>query len=185
MDSTVRDELNMFQKLTPVETVHENPWFIVKNRGGYFTTEYHNEQVVILPVIDNKAVLLVKAKRPVIADNSLELPAGGAHAGEEPLKAAARELLEETGIEISDLNRLIELPSIAGSPNRNPSLLHIYKVHISAEEYADRKPHDEEIESTALFTFNELRKRLIEGGIYVAVPMAVISTFLLSQDMDD
>jgi hypothetical protein len=28
--------------LAPVTTVHENEWFAVRNRGGYFTTEFRS-----------------------------------------------------------------------------------------------------------------------------------------------
>ena len=48
---------------------------------------------------------MVRVRRPVIADNTLELPAGGVRMDESPIEAACRELSEETGIEISDLNR--------------------------------------------------------------------------------
>ena len=64
--------------LVPVETLHENPWFSVRNRKGYFTVEYNMPQVLILPIVDNKAVVMVRVDRPVVADVTLELPAGGA-----------------------------------------------------------------------------------------------------------
>lgn len=168
--------------LTPVETVHENPWFVVRNRGGYFTTEYKRPQVIILPIVDNNSIVMVRVKRPVIADIALELPAGSTKDNETPLQAAARELAEETGILINDLERFKLSPPISGSPNRNPNLLHIFQIFLSMDEYIDRKSHDKEIESVELFRFEEIYELLIQGKIYVSVPMAVIVRFLISNN---
>jgi len=101
--------------LTPIETVHENPWFVVRNRGGYFTTEYKQPQVIILPIVDNNSIVMVRVKRPVIADIALELPAGSTKEHETPIRAAARELAEETGIEINGLERFEMLSPVSNS----------------------------------------------------------------------
>ena len=166
-------------ELTPVETLHKNPWFIVRNRGGYFTTEYRQPQVVILPVVDKQAIVMVRVKRPVINDITLELPAGGAKENESPLEAAARELGEETGVGILDLGRFKELPPIAGSPNRNPNLMHIFQIQLMKREFENRRDHDDEIADVKLFDFDEIKELLIRGEIYVAIPVAVISKYLI------
>ncbi len=169
--------------LIPVETVHENPWFAVRNRGGYFTVEYSRFQVIILPVVENHSIIMVRVKRPVLNDICLELPAGGAMYGELPVQAAARELAEETGIEIQDLRRFIMLPPISVSPNRNPNLAHIFQVHISMNEYEMRKEHDKEIESVELFPSDEIQRMICEGEIYISMPIAVLSRYLMSSDI--
>jgi ADP-ribose pyrophosphatase len=171
--------------LIPVETVHENPWFAVRNRGGYFTVEYDQFQVIILPVVENHSIIMVRAKRPVLNDICLELPAGGAMEGELPVQAAARELAEETGIEIQDLRRFIMLPPISVSPNRNPNLAHIFHIHISMNEYEMRKEHDKEIESVKLFSLDEIQRMVCEGEIYISLPIAVISRYLMSSDYEE
>lgn len=166
-------------ELTPVETLHKNPWFVVRNRGGYFTTEYRWQQVVVLPVVDKRAIVMVRAKRPVINDVTLELPAGGTKENESPLEAAARELGEETGIRINDLQRFKVLPPIAGPPNRNPNLMHIFQIELTKKEFCDRAEHDDEIADVELFDFSEIKELLIRGEVYVAVPVAVISKYLI------
>ena len=94
--------------LTPVKTVHHNPWFTVNNRGGYFTTEMKEAQGVILPIVDRKSIILVRVYRPVIEDETLELPAGGFSLNKEsPEKGLNRELAEETGIILEDISRLV------------------------------------------------------------------------------
>jgi len=171
--------------LTPVVTVHENPWFTVRRRGDFYTTEYSAADVIILPIVDQVAVVMVRVKRPVIADVTLELPAGSTQEDESPLQAAARELAEETGINITDLNRFVALPPIAGSPNRNPNLLNIFIVNITIDEYERKNPHDDEIAVVELFDMEDVSKLIYQGDIYVAVPVAVISRYIISRTYSD
>ena len=167
--------------LFPVAVLHENPWFTVRRRGPYYTTEYRMPQVIVLPVVDNEAIVMVRVKRPVLNDITLELPAGGAEEGEVPEASATRELAEEAGIEISDLSRLIPMPPLAVSPNRMPRLVYIFRVDLSRREFEQRRPHDHEIDSVELVPFEEAVRLMTTGGIYVAGIIAIISMYLLSR----
>lgn len=160
--------------------LHENPWFSIRKRGKFYTIEYRQAQTIILPVVDNRGVVLVRVKRPVINDTPLELPAGGIEAGESPAAGAARELAEETGISISDISRFIPLPALSPSPNRTPNRLHVFRVDLTQSEFSRRGPHDDEITGVEFVPLAELAGRIIRGDIYVAVPVAVLATFLLS-----
>jgi ADP-ribose pyrophosphatase len=170
--------------LLPVETIHHNSWFDVRNRGGYFTTEYHQPQVVILPVVDEQAVVMVRVKRPVLDDATLELPAGGISRDETPREGAARELCEETGIEI-DAQRLVPLRPLSNSPNRNPNLIHIFQVGLTKDEYDRRVGYDHEIDDVALYLLDEIRKMILDGQIFVGVPLAVLGRFLLARTQNE
>lgn len=165
--------------LTPVQTIHENPWFFVRNRGGYFTIEYKTPQIVILPIVEDHSIIMVRAKRPVIGDNTLELPAGGAEEDEMPVVAAARELAEETGIEIREYERFQLLPSISILPNRSPVFSYIYQIHITQQEFDKRRKHDEEILSVESICFNDVKQMIVDGEIYVSFPISIISRFFL------
>jgi len=167
--------------LKPVLTLHENPWFTVRKRGDFYTTEFRARDVIILPVVEGTHIVMVRTKRPVIADTTLELPAGSAEGDESPVQGAARELREETGIAITDLNRFCPLPPLSGFPTRNPNLLHIFFVDVTRDEYRQRQAHDDEIEAVELFSMQEIVRLLGNGDIYVAVPLAVISRYLVSR----
>lgn len=166
--------------LTPVKVLHENPWFTVRQRGLYYTAEYLMPQVIVLPVVENQAFVMVRVKRPVLDDITLELPAGGAEVGEAPEVSAARELAEETGIEIWDHSRMIPMPPIATSPNRMPKLVYVFRVDLTRKEFEQRKQYDNEIESVELVPLAEAIELMTTGGIYVAGIIAIISMYLLA-----
>lgn len=167
--------------LMPIETLHENSWFAVRNRGGYFTLEYHLHQVAVLPVVNNDSIAMVRVKRPVINDMTLELPAGGIEKGESPAYAASRELAEEVGIVISDIGRYVPMPPIAVSSTRMPSLSYVFCVDVSEEEFAKRQPHDQEIHSVERISIRELPKLMMTGEIYVSIPLAILGVFFCSR----
>lgn len=166
--------------LQPVEELHRNEWFTVRNRGGYYTMEYPLPQVIVLPVVEAQAIVMVRAKRPVLDDFTLELPAGCSEENESPVAGAARELAEETGIAVADLSRFIPMPPLAPSPNRMPRLVYVFRVDLTRREFAARGKHDDEIESVELVPIADAVQLMTSGGIYVAVPIAVISMYLLA-----
>lgn len=57
----------------------------------------HPGSVVVLPVLDDRRILLIRQYRHATRQYLWELVAGRIDAGENPRKAAARELMEETG----------------------------------------------------------------------------------------
>jgi 8-oxo-dGTP pyrophosphatase MutT (NUDIX family) len=166
--------------LKPVELLHENEWFALRNRGGYYTMEYHLQQVIVLPIVGGSDIVMVRAKRPVLGDSTLELPAGCAEDGEAPEAGAARELAEEAGIAI-DARRMVPMPPLAGSPNRIPYLLYVFRADLTREEWERRGPHDAEVEGVELVPLKSIPGLIERGALYVAVPIAVISTYLLNR----
>lgn len=78
---------------------------------GSFTKEYFVRDVghrAGVLVVHDGAVLLVRQYRLLINDYSWEIPGGKVDEGETPETAAARECLEETGIQCSALRPLVD-----------------------------------------------------------------------------
>lgn len=107
-------------------TVYENPWIVVtedqvtRPGGGdgiYGVVELRNTAVFVVALTDDDEVLLVTVDRHTVG-TSIEVPAGGTD-GEDPLLAAQRELLEETGYEASawrEIGRMSALNGISRAP---------------------------------------------------------------------
>jgi hypothetical protein len=62
-----------------------------------------------------------------------------------------------------------------------PLLVYVFRVDITREEYEQRKPHDDEIDSVELVGYAEAVRLIATGGIYVAGIVAIVSTHLLSR----
>jgi len=70
----------------------------------------HPGSVVVLPLVDDDAVVLIEVVRVAVGRTLVELPAGTLdRPGEPPAEAAARELAEETGYRAGRLEPLGEL----------------------------------------------------------------------------
>jgi 8-oxo-dGTP pyrophosphatase MutT (NUDIX family) len=139
-------------------------------------------QVLILPIVDNKAIVMVRVNRPVVADVTLELPAGGANENELPVEAAAREMAEETGIVISELNRFKMLPPLIHMP-RSPVLPYIFQINLIWQEFDLRGAHDHEIVAVECFSFDDLLKKIAEGEIYIGLQIAIIVRYFIQNQI--
>jgi ADP-ribose pyrophosphatase len=88
--SEPRFQCGLFQ-VTEDEAVHKDGFRIIRN------VVRHNGSAVMMAVDDRQRVLLVRQYRVPAKQYLWELPAGKVDAGETPLAAAKRELIEETG----------------------------------------------------------------------------------------
>ena len=92
-------------KILKSETIYQGPVFGVRRDqvlepGGIRTTREvitHPGSVVVLPVLPDRRILLIRQYRHATRQFLWELVAGRMEAGESPRRAAARELIEETG----------------------------------------------------------------------------------------
>ena len=94
-------------KTLSTRDVYENPWIHVRHDevirpdgqpGIYGVVHYKNKAIAVLPIDDEGYTYLVGQYRYTLDIYSWEIPEGGCPEGEEPLEAAKRELLEETGL---------------------------------------------------------------------------------------
>jgi ADP-ribose pyrophosphatase len=74
--------------------------------GAPFYSVSTDDYVAIVATTERGDTLLVRQYRPAVERFTLELPAGHVDAGESPLEAASRELLEETGYRAATIEHL-------------------------------------------------------------------------------
>ena len=79
--------------------------------GGEAVREYvqHPDAAVVIPLLDERTVLMVRQYRYAAGKHTLEFPAGKIDEGETPEQAARRELLEETGYQCDELKQQFAL----------------------------------------------------------------------------
>ena len=101
----------------------------VSENGWEFAERIHFCGVVaILPVTEDRKIILVEQYRPPVGKRVIEFPAGMAdgangHESESLEEAARRELLEETGFEAREMVRCVSGPTAAAS---SPDIMTIF-----------------------------------------------------------
>lgn len=101
---------------------------------SYFSyVSFDKNGVCILPVLNNKQIVLIKQYRRAVDGWVYEVPAGLIDGEETPEQAASRELTEETGY-IAD--RLIPCGSIYPSPGSTTEKQHLFVAYCSGKKDA-------------------------------------------------
>lgn len=104
--------------------VYDNPWIHVTesdvtNPGGgegiYGVVHFKNRAIGIVPVDEEGHTWLVGQYRYTLGSYEWEIPEGGCPAGESPLDAAKRELVEETGLVARNYEVLLDNIALSNS----------------------------------------------------------------------
>jgi len=126
----------------------------------------HGGSAVVMPVDDRKRVLLVRQYRLPARQSLWELPAGRVDPGETPLKAARRELAEETGYRARKLQKLVVFWP---SPGFLAEKMTVYLA--TGLQAGKAMPMEDERIETRWFTARELDDQIREGKITDAKTM--------------
>jgi ADP-ribose pyrophosphatase len=126
----------------------------------------HNGSAVMMAVDTKKRILLVRQYRLPADKHLWELPAGKVDAGEKPLQAAKRELIEETGYRARQWRKLI---SFYPSPGYVAEKMTIYLATGLTE--GEATPMDDERIETRWFTRQQVASMIRTGKIEDAKTM--------------
>jgi ADP-ribose pyrophosphatase len=120
----------------------------------------HEGSAVMMPVDDTGRILLVRQYRLPARQYLWELPAGRLDRGETPLKAARRELIEETGLRARKWTKLVSYYPSPGYVGEKMTLFVAQELKQGAAQ-----PMDDERIETRWFKPNELDKLIRDGKI--------------------
>lgn len=165
--------------------LEQRPWLVVENHTvelpdgrlipdwpWIITPDYVN----VVAVTADERFLCFRQVKYGLEDTTLSIVGGFVEEGEEPFKAARRELLEETGYESSDW---VPLGSYRVDPNRGVAIGHLYLAR-QARYVTPRNADDLEEQELILLTRAELETALARGEFKVLAWAAAIA-FALRQ----
>lgn len=155
------------------------PWLVVHEEHvelpngtvipGYIRTE-SPDFAMVFPITADGQVVLVEQWKQGARAASIDLPAGYLDAGEDPLEAARRELLEETGYASDDWHCL---GSLVLNSNRSTARMHLFLARGVQRVAAQHLECTEEI-AVHLVELAELRQWIAAGRIEALSSMAGI-----------
>jgi 8-oxo-dGTP pyrophosphatase MutT (NUDIX family) len=181
------DEMKSPWKTVASRQVYDNPWISVREdrvirpddeAGIYGVVHFKNVATGILP-IENDQVYLVGQYRYPLEQYSWEIPAGGCPKGEEPLRAAQRELREETGLEAKHWRML-------GEAHLSNSVADEYAVWFLATGFVagEQEPEGTEALAVRRLPLREALAMALDGSITDALSLMAIMSYALKPPAD-
>lgn len=149
---------------------------LADNNGKEIVREVieHPGAACIIPMLDNKTVLLIEQWRIGAKRALLEIPAGTIDKGEAPLECAARELEEETGYKAGKLEHLF---TMYPSPGILDEKMHIF---IATElTKGEPNPDEDEVIDLKPMSFRDLRIQLKANNIKDGKTIAALGYLLV------
>lgn len=119
----------------------------------------HPGAVAVLALVDDKMLVVEQYRKPM-EKSQVEIPAGKLDPGEDPLVAAERELIEETGYRPASLKLL---SSFYTSPGFADELIHLYVADELTQ--GEAQPDEDEFLELEAITLEQAQQYIREGRI--------------------
>ncbi len=133
----------------------------------YYVLEYP-DWVNVIAITKDGQYVMEKQYRHALGVTCYELPCGVMEAGEKPLEAAQRELLEETGYTGGEWH---ELMSISANPSTMTNLTHCF-LAVGVEKTSEQHLDDTEDLSVHLLSRDEVYNLVAENKLKQALMIA-------------
>lgn len=165
-------------KILSQKEIYDNKWInvtqydVINPAGGkgiYGKIHFKNLAIGIVAIDEKDTVYLVGQYRFAIDQYSVELPEGGCAENEDPLEAAKRELLEETGLKAENWEMFLQMHL---SNSVTDELAIVYLATGLSQHESDLE--DTEDISVIKMPFNELVKKVVSGEITDTITVTAI-----------
>src|SRR5215217_6428859 len=165
-------------QITSEQHVYDNKWINVTeyqvinpsgNPGIYGKVHFKNRAIGVLPLDADMNTYLVGQYRFVLNLYSWEMPEGGGPLNEDPIEAAKRELLEETGLKAGKWTE-IQRMHLSNSVGDELAILYL------ATDLAQFEPEPEDTEQliTRKVPFDEVYNMVCDGRITDSMTVAAV-----------
>lgn len=165
-------------KIISEKNIYDNPWISLTeydvlnpsgNPGIYGKVHYKNRAIGVLPLDADMNTYLVGQYRFVLNEYSWEMPEGGGVLDDEPLNAAKRELLEETGLKANNWTELIRM-HLSNSVSDELSIIYV------ARDLQQFEPEPEDTEQLIIHKvpFAQVYQMVCDGKITDAMTVAAV-----------
>lgn len=160
------------------QSVYDNKWINVTeyqvinpsgNPGIYGKVHFKNRAIGVLPLDADMNTYLVGQYRFVLNQYSWEMPEGGGPLDEDPIEAAKRELLEETGLKAG---KWTEIQRMHLSNSVSDELAIIY-LATDLKQF-EPEPEDTEQLITRKVPFDEVYNMVCDGRITDSMTVAAV-----------
>jgi ADP-ribose pyrophosphatase len=162
---------NLTWKTLSSTYIHKGPWATLRSDRcempdghiveDYYVLEYNNWVNAVAVTEDNK-ILMVNQYRHAAEIVSLEIPGGVIDAGESPVQALRRELLEETGYQFDDFELLC---TVYANPSTANNHTYCYLAR-GGKKVQDQALDEQEEIIVETYTIPEIKQLL--AGIKIA-----------------
>lgn len=120
----------------------------------------HPGAVAVVALTSDGHICLVRQYRAALDRVTVEIPAGKIDAGEDPLEAAKRELLEETGMKAE---KIAFLGTVALAPGVSDEIIHLYMA--TELDFVGADPDTDEFLHVDIVPLEELVDAVLDGRI--------------------
>ena len=163
--------------------IYENPWIeltefqVINPSGGngiYGKVHFKHIAVGVIPLDEDWNTWLVGQYRFTLNQYSWEIPEGGGGMDEDPLEAAKRELLEETGLIAKNWTKILTM-HLSNSVTDERAVIYLARDL----EQQEAQPEETEKLSVKKIPFDEAVQMVEAGQITDAMSVAAIQKIQL------
>lgn len=147
-------------------------WDFIKHKGA----------AAVIPILPDGRILMVRQYRNALDRETIEIPAGGLNENEDPYDCAMRELTEETGYSVNQMEFLISVCTTVAFCNEK---IPIYVAFIDGKQGEQHLDEDEYIKVEP-YTLDDLCDLIYSGQLNdsktVAAIMAYKNKYKINED---